>query len=284
MIFKLLRSSFVWCAAFILASYSEGVCRDTGHPVGMVYISGGSYIPMYKDDDDKERKVEPFYIDQYPVTNADYLEFVKANPNWTRSQVKRIFADETYLKHWHGDLDLGPYLAKLKDAPVTNVSWFSARAYAKWKGKRLPTLDEWEFVAAAYMDNPRGYDNPDYRQIILDWYSKPNPETPASVGTTYKNYWNVYDMHGLVWEWVSDYNSSLITGESRADSSLDRQLFCGSGAIGANDVKDYAAFMRYSFRSSLKAKYAVPNLGFRCCKDIESSNSSTLPTIISHEN
>ena len=282
MIIQLLRSSFVWCMAFIIVSYSEGMSLDITHPKGMVYIPGGTYIPMYKDGDDKERKVEPFYIDQYPVTNGDYMEFVKANPNWTRSQVKRLFADETYLMHWHSDLDFGPDV--VKNTPVTNVSWFSARAYAKWKGKRLPTIDEWEFVAAAYMCNARGYDNPDYNQIILDWYSKPNPETPASVGTTYKNYWNVYDMHGLVWEWVSDYNSSLITGESRADSSLDRQLFCGSGAVNANDVKDYAAFMRYSFRSSLKGKYAVPNLGFRCCKDIEESNILTPSTATSHEN
>jgi len=55
----------------------------------------------------------------------------------------------------------------------------------------------------------------------------------------------------------------LVTGESRADASLDRRFFCGSGAVGASDFEDYAAFMRYAFRSSLEARYDVGNLGFR---------------------
>jgi len=54
-----------------------------------------------------------------------------------------------------------------------------------------------------------------------------------------------------------------VTGESRADASLERSLYCGSGAAGATDFEDYGAFMRYAFRSSLEARYNVANLGFR---------------------
>jgi formylglycine-generating enzyme required for sulfatase activity len=75
-------------------------------------------------------------------------------------------------------------------------------------------------------------------------------------------------MHGLVWEWVEDFNSAMVTGESRADSGIERDLFCGSGAASASDFRDYAAFMRYAFRSSLDAKYAVSNLGFRCARSV----------------
>ena len=82
------------------------------------------------------------------------------------------------------------------------------------------------------------------------------------------NYWGVYDLHGLVWEWVSDFSTAMVTGDARADSELDRQLFCGSGAVGARDLTDYATFMRYGFRSSLKADYCIHNLGFRCAKDL----------------
>src|SRR5690606_36095866 len=89
-----------------------------------------------------------------------------------------------------------------------------------------------------------------------------------SRGTTFKNYWGVYDMHGLVWEWTLDFNSVLISGESRKDTQKDNNLFCGSATIGATDLMNYAAFMRYAFRGSVKAKYAVRNLGFRCAKDI----------------
>jgi formylglycine-generating enzyme required for sulfatase activity len=75
-------------------------------------------------------------------------------------------------------------------------------------------------------------------------------------------------MHGVVWEWVADFSTAMVTGDARGDTGLDRQLFCGSGAQGAKDIQDFASFMRYAFRSSLKASYTVPNLGFRCAKDL----------------
>jgi formylglycine-generating enzyme required for sulfatase activity len=75
-------------------------------------------------------------------------------------------------------------------------------------------------------------------------------------------------LHGLVWEWVADFNTAMVTGDARGDTGLDRQLFCGSGSQGARDVQNYPAFMRYAFRSSLKASYCVHNLGFRCAKDL----------------
>ena len=88
-------------------------------------------------------------------------------------------------------------------------------------------------------------------------------------GKTNKNIWGVYDLHGLVWEWTLDFNSVLISGESRKDVDTDRDLFCAGGAVGAKDLMNYAAFMRYAFRGSIKANYSIQNLGFRCVKDIE---------------
>ena len=60
----------------------------------------------------------------------------------------------------------------------------------------------------------------------------------------------------------------MVTGDSRGDTGLDRQLFCGSGAQGAKDRSDFPAFMRFAYRSSLKAGYTVHNLGFRCAQDL----------------
>jgi formylglycine-generating enzyme required for sulfatase activity len=71
------------------------------------------------------------------------------------------------------------------------------------------------------------------------------------------------DLHGLVWEWTLDFNSALVTGESRGDSALERTLYCGSGAMGSADFENYPAFMRYAMRSSLEARYNVASLGFR---------------------
>ena len=70
---------------------------------------------------------------------------------------------------------------------------------------------------------------------------------------------------------------AMVTGESRADTGLERDLFCGSGAAGARDPSDYAAFMRAGYRSSLRANYAVPNLGFRCAVDADPTVEAVTP-------
>ena len=82
-----------------------------------------------------------------------------------------------------------------------------------------------------------------------------------------QNQFGVWDVHGLIWEWTEDFNSAFVTGESRGDSALEKSMFCGSGAVGSTNPSDYAAFMRFGFRSSLKGNYTVGNLGFRCVKE-----------------
>ena len=66
-----------------------------------------------------------------------------------------------------------------------------------------------------------------YNDFILSWYEQPKTFN-NEIGSTFKNYWGVYDLHGLVWEWTSDFNSVLVSGESRKDVDNDSNLFCGS--------------------------------------------------------
>src|SRR5262249_30196343 len=78
-------------------------------PAGMVPVPAGVYVPLFKTSGTAATvEVQAFYLDVYPVTNAQFLEFVSANPSWRRSQAKRVFAETSYLRHWGGDLDLGP--------------------------------------------------------------------------------------------------------------------------------------------------------------------------------
>lgn len=231
-------------------------------PPGMVRVDAGTYTPMF--DVEGAQEIPAFYLDERPVTNREYLEFVTAVPEWRRSRVPPLFADEGYLAGWVSDLEPGG----APNAPVVTVSWFASRAYCEWVGKRLPTLAEWERTAVASETEPDGRELPAFHQRILDWYGQPTPSTLAEVKSTFRNYWGAWDMHGLVWEWVADFNTALVTGESRGDAGLDRGLFCGSGSVGAADFRDYAAFMRYAFRSSLQGRYTVRNLGFRGARDV----------------
>lgn len=230
----------------------------------MVAIKGGEFVPLYGTK--TEIPVKDFKMDVYPVTNEQFLKFVKEHPKWKRSQVKALFADENYLRTWKNDETLGE--GQLPDSPVTNVSWYAAKNYCECQGKRLPTVDEWEYVAMADEKLPDARENESYNQFILGWYETPNT-FENRIGKTFKNYWGVYDLHGLVWEWTLDFNSVLISGESRSDSTGENNLFCGAAAIGATDLMNYAAFMRYAFRGSMKANYSIKNLGFRCVQDVD---------------
>lgn len=231
--------------------------------VKMVYIPGGEYKPFYGADSAVVH-VAPFMLDERAVTNQEFLAFVKANPQWRKSNVKRIYADLTYLNDWPSDVTL-PKNAKL-DAPVCYVSWFAAKAFAQSVGKRLPTLDEWEFVAMADTETPNARSKRDYSDAIIGLYSQKERQYNA-VKQTPPNYWGIYNVFDLIWEWTDDFNSVLTTGDSRAGEYDDKGLFCAGSATSATDIMNYAAFMRFAFRGSIKANYTVANLGFRCAKD-----------------
>ena len=241
---------------------------DTLHTITdetkMVLITGGSFKPFFGSDTSIV-KVETFMMDEHPVTNRQFLAFVKANPQWRKSNVKRLFADESYLINWVSDtilpLNINP------DAPICSVSWFAAKAYSESVNKRLPTLDEWEYTARADEKLADARKVKDYSDRIIKLYMiKDRQFNPVKQHNP--NYWGVYDMFDLIWEWTDDFNSVLSTGDSRESSYDNKGLFCAGSATSATDLMNYAAFMRFGFRTSLKAQYTVSNLGFRCAKDI----------------
>ena len=101
----------------------------------------------------------------------------------------------------------------------------------------------------------------------LAFYSRPRGKLPE-VDAAAPNPLGLRGMHGVIWEWVEDFNASLVSPDNRQDGDPERKRFCGGAAVGAEDVEDYATFMRLAFRSSLEATYAVHNLGFRCARSI----------------
>lgn len=251
---------FIFLATYLAAGT---LCAQN---VPMAEIEGGSFIPLYGTGE--EVSVEGFLMDVYPVTNAQYLQFVTENPQWRRSRVVRLFADENYLSSWESDLQLGE--GQKPDAPVTNVSWFAAKEYCECLGKRLPSVDEWEYVAMASETSKDARATEAYTKYILSWYETPRTfDNP--VGETYRNVWGVYDLHGLVWEWPADFNSVMVVGENKNEGTGGNNRFCDAGAVSTSDLMNYAAFMRYAFRGSLKGNYTIQNLGFRCVQDLSTN-------------
>lgn len=244
-------------------SAAHNQAKAQGSEDGMTYIPAGTYVRFLKSDDKKPTtEIDAFYIDTTAVTNKEFLAFVRENPNWARSNVPRVFADRNYLKDWAGDFDLGDVS---EDSPVVWVSWFAADAYAKWKGKRLPSYEEWEYAGSA---PPVGEDPRKLTAIILQWYSRPAPKTLPNIRSTFENTFGVWDMHGLIWEWVHDFNSIITGGDSRSGGELDQGLYCAAGSLNAEDKEDYASFMRFALRDGLRGAQTSKSLGFRCVKDI----------------
>lgn len=264
-----MKSSLWSCAAaaLFLAFHAPLPALAGGDAAETAIIPAGEYRPLFVGPDFPKRvPVNTFALGTTPVTNAAFLDFVGTNPQWRRSAVKRLFADAEYLAHWAGDLDLGAEAQP--DQPVTHVSWFAAKAYCTWAGGRLPTTAEWELAAGAGFTTSDGSKERDFVNALFRWYATPSPSALPGVAAGRANLHGVHDLHGLVWEWTSDFNSAMVTGDARGDTGIDRQLFCGAGALNANDRANYPAFMRAAFRSSLKARYTVQNLGFRVAKDL----------------
>jgi len=233
-----------------------------------VRIEAGRYRPLYPVDDQDEVRVETFWLDACAVSNGDFLGFVERTPEWQRSRTPELFADPRYLAHWAADLELGPEARA--QAPVTFVSWFAANAYCRAQGKRLPREAEWEYVARADATRRDAAQDPAFRDRITAWYAKPRTRAPQqAVDQAPANVWGVRGLHGVIWEWVLDWNAALVSSDDRGRGDPARARFCGGGAVDASDVADYPAFMRIAFRSSLEARFTLQNLGFRCASSAD---------------
>jgi len=106
-----------------------------GAAFSFIVTTAEEFIP-YPDLSKKKVAIDSFLIDKYPVTNAQYYEFIM------RSGYRP--ADTTrYLKHWSS----GMYRQGQDKYPVVYISYEDAKEYARWAEKRLPTEAEWQLAA-----------------------------------------------------------------------------------------------------------------------------------------
>ncbi len=236
------------------------------HSADYVTLPGGTLSSVLANDADKEpASIAPFALRVTPVTQTEFLAFTRANPEWQRDTIARTFADTGYLKDWSATQSLGN--AATGQQPVVNVSWFAAQAFCEAEGARLPTWQEWEYAAAADATRRDARGDPAWRSRILNWYARPATKALPDVGSQ-ANVYGVRDLHGLIWEWVDDFNALLVSPDSRSRDDPDKLKFCGAGAISLQDRENYAVLMRIALLSSLSASDSTSSLGFRCARPL----------------
>jgi formylglycine-generating enzyme required for sulfatase activity len=220
-------------------------------------VPGGRYEPFVAIAGERPVEVAPFDLDALPVTNADFLAFVRAEPDWRRDRVPELFAAPGYLGHWAGADDLGD---AHPDAPVAYVSWFAASAYCEAQGARLPTEAEWELAARASATETDGRGDARFLAEVL---ARTMAARPQPVGRDAPNAFGLHDLH-RTFEWVEDAHRGLAALDGRNDEDDRLAAVCGGAAEGASDRRDYAAFLRVTVRTAAAANGVGPSLGFRC--------------------
>jgi len=271
--------------ALLLLSYKEITSREYTKTAGMIYVAGGQLnAEEPTTHQSKKFPIKDFLLDKNAVTVADFDVFVKATSYVTEAEK---FGNAGVFDQTKGEWTLidganyhYPYgrdkaVAK-PNHPVTQVSWNDAQAYAKWKGKRLPTQWEWEFAARKSDPNTARYSWGEnlivrgeykantwqgsfpYRNTKEDGYESTSP-----VGAFGENPLGFTDMGGNVWQWCSD-NIAPTKEEAAQDPATRRVLRGGSFLCDPLVCHGFTV----DGRSSCTPETALVHIGFRCAKDI----------------
>jgi formylglycine-generating enzyme required for sulfatase activity len=250
-------------ATWLAATLSAALLSMPAVAADYIDVPGGAYQSVLPTADTPlDVAIEALAMRSEPVTNAEFLDFVKIHTQWRRDRVPAVFAESRYLEHWPTADSITAGQAR---QPVVKVSWFAAQAFCESEQARLPTWHEWEYVAAADATRRDARSDPAWRNRILGWYERTSGGDLAQIGGD-ANAYGVRDLHGLVWEWVDDFNALFISADNRNQGDPDLLKFCGAGALSMQDRDNYAVLMRIAMLSSLKGADVTGNLGFRCVR------------------
>ena len=252
----------------LAANAPEGMIRIPGGPfdfrVRGTEIEGGlnpGVDVQYAWEDSPRRyhdhtiDVRPFFIDKYPVTNAEFKKFLDASHYEPRDSMN-------FLRDWKN----GAYPDGWGNRPVTWVSLEDARAYAKWAGKRLP--HEWEWQLAAQGTDGRTYPWGNAWQAA----NVPAPDTgrtmrgpdPVDAHPQGASPYGVMDMVGNVWQWTDEFTDE----HTRAAILRGGEYYQPQGSIWyfpqayRNDEHSKLLLMAPSYDRS-------GGVGFRCVRDAQ---------------
>ena len=172
--------------------------------------------------------LDAYYMDKYEVTNAQFCEFLNEKGNQGEDGVTclDINDEDCLIEYRNGRYQLK---SRYENHPAIYVTWYGARVYAKWAGKRLPTEAEWEKAARGGLVGKRyswGDRDPDgsqcnfadksFNRYSIDETANDPPDhwndktandgygRTVPVGTYLPNGYGLYDMAGNVWDWCFD--------------------------------------------------------------------------------
>jgi iron(II)-dependent oxidoreductase len=221
---------------------------------------------------DRVVRVEGFYLDRYPVTNAQYYEFVAGGGYeqmslWDPEILPALldFVDRTGHpgpRFW----EYGAFEPRHHDSPVIGISWYEASAYARWAGKRLPTDAEWVKSGSwpVVTDDrvlqrrfPWG-DTMDRSRANL-WGSGPERVVSVHEFSSGVSVGGIYQLIGNVWEWTHSNFRAWDDAGGRLELAGPMKSLRG----GAYDTyfDNQASCHFQSGDSSIARKH---NIGFRC--------------------
>ncbi|HEX5342985.1 MAG TPA: formylglycine-generating enzyme family protein, partial [Duganella sp.] len=207
--------------------------------------------------------IPAFYIDTYPVTNAQFKRFIDASGYRPRDT-------QNYLKHWHN----GSPSAEQAEQPVVWVSPDDARAYARWAGKRLPFSWEWQYAAQGTDGRlyPWGNDWDDAAVPAPD--SSRDPASPGAVGRHPRGAspFGVMDLVGTVWQWTDEFEdrhtrAALLRGGSNYRPQGSHWYF-----PQALRLDTHSKFLLMAPSMDRNA-----STGFRCVKDASATRGVVSP-------
>ncbi|HLF28016.1 MAG TPA: SUMF1/EgtB/PvdO family nonheme iron enzyme [Anaerolineae bacterium] len=240
----------------------------------MVFVSSGHFLQGARPDDelasDNERPqhavyITGFWIDKTEVTNARYAKCVAAGA------CRPPLANGSHSRdHYFDD----PAYA---DYPVIFVSWFDARDYCLWAGKRLLTEAEWE--RAARGDDGRRWPWGDTwdgakanfcdSNCVHRWRNESVSDghtdtAPVGFYPAGASSFGALDMAGNVWEWVADEYAAY-----SADPGIDPLIFDGADikVLRGGSYDFVAPGLRATYRYEDDATHRQDSFGFRCAVD-----------------
>jgi gamma-glutamyl hercynylcysteine S-oxide synthase len=199
--------------------------------------------------------LDSFYIDKYPVTNAEYKKFVDSGTYHPKDALN-------YLRDWKN----GTYPSGWADKPVTWVSLEDARAYAAWAGKRLPREWEWQYAAQGTDGRLYPWGNSWQHDAVPTPNQTRTLTAPDAVNAhpTGASPFGVMDMVGNIWQWTDEYADDHTRGGILRGGSY----YQPQGSVWyfpqayRNDQHGKLLLMAPSYDRS-------GTLGFRCAEDTE---------------